>query len=405
MYIKRLILAVLFSTGAQAAHPEGEYIARVADCMACHTAPGGEPMAGGKKFATPLGNIYSTNITPDKTHGIGGYSYEAFARAVREGIAKDGHPLYPAMPYPAYARLSDRDLHALYDYFMQDVTPSARPNRESDIPWLLSARWPLHIWNALFIDDPVPAPSHVADTGRAARIARGAYLVEGPGHCGACHTPRGVAMQEKGFTHKDEAFLSGAMIDGWYAPSLRDSRLSAQEMTSMLLTGKSQHDALSGSMAEVVSESTQYLTQQDAAAISDYLQSLRTSHQPSPQVARRLSDDSASGEGKVLFGRYCATCHGDSGKGSDFSVPSLVNNPVVMADEPGPLIRIIADGAQTPAIRGQVSFGMPAYGEVMKDEEMRDLVNYVRQRWGQTDAPVSASDVADSKKEARNAGH
>lgn len=399
MYMKRLILAALFSTGALAAHPDGEYIARIADCMACHTAPGGEPMAGGKKFPTPMGDIYSTNITPDKANGIGGYSYEAFARAVREGVAKDGHPLYPAMPYPSYARLSDRDLHMLYDYFMHDVAPSSRPNKESDIPWILSARWPLHIWNALFVDEPVSAPSAAASDASAAQIARGAYLVEGPGHCGACHTPRGIALQEKAFSHTDDAFLSSAMIDGWYAPSLRDSRLSPEAIKSLLLTGKSQHDAVSGSMVEVVSESTQYLTDEDATAISAYLQSLRHDKQPT-QAALPGADDNTSAEGKTLFGRYCATCHGTSGKGSDYSVPSLVNNPLVTADDPTPLIRIIANGAQTPLIHGQVSFGMPAYGESIQDEELRDLVNYVRQRWGQSDAPVSASDVANIKKEA-----
>ncbi len=154
--------------------------------MACHTAADGAPLAGGLKFATPLGDIYSTNITPDNTHGIGSYSYDEFARAMREGIAKDGHHLYPAMPYPSYAKMSDDDLRALYDYLMNEVKPQATKNRESDIPWPLSIRWPLGIWNSLFVDDKPFTPR--AD--KSAAWNRGAYLVQGPGHCGACHTPR-----------------------------------------------------------------------------------------------------------------------------------------------------------------------------------------------------------------------
>lgn len=135
-----ILAACLFTASVSAAESNGEYIARISDCVACHTAEGGAAMAGGKKFPTPVGDIYSTNITPDKAQGIGNYSYEDFEKAVRQGIAKDGHPLYPAMPYPSYAKLSDEDVQALYRYFMHDVTPSAQPNKENAIPWLLSAR-------------------------------------------------------------------------------------------------------------------------------------------------------------------------------------------------------------------------------------------------------------------------
>ena len=265
------LIACLFSVGVSAAESNGEYIARISDCVACHTAEGGAAMAGGKKFPTPVGDIYSTNITPDKTHGIGNYSYDEFEKAVRQGIAKDGHPLYPAMPYPSYAKLSDEDVQALYTYFMHDVTSTAEPNKENAIPWLLSARWPLHIWNWLFTDVPESKKTDV----NTELVNRGAYLVEGPGHCGSCHTPRGIAMQEKAYTSSDDEYLSGAMIDGWYAPSLRGTALSEQELTSLLLTGKSKHAAVSGSMAEVVSQSTQYLTDDDAAAIAQYLLSLK----------------------------------------------------------------------------------------------------------------------------------
>lgn len=356
-------------------------------------------MAGGKKFPTPVGDIYSTNITPDKTHGIGNYSYDDFEKAVRQGIAKDGHPLYPAMPYPSYSKLSDADVQALYSYFMHDVKPSAEPNKENAIPWLISARWPLHIWNWLFTDAPTAAvEDHKADD-TAARVKRGAYLVEGPGHCGSCHTPRGMAMNEKAYTNADAEYLSGAMIDGWYAPSLRGTGMSEQALTSLLLTGKSKHAAVSGSMSEVVSQSTQYLTHEDATAIAQYLLSLKSAKtEPARTAAATASWSNSPEAGKVTYNRYCSTCHGLEGKGTDDNVPSLIHNPLVMVDDPTPLFRVIAHGAETPTTRGNVSFKMPAYGGLLSDSEMRDVINYVRKSWGEGNGEVSQEDLSGIKK-------
>lgn len=394
-----VLVACLFSATVSAADSHGEYIARISDCVACHTAEGGDAMAGGKKFPTPVGDIFSTNITPDKTHGIGNYSYEDFEKAVRQGIAKDGHPLYPAMPYPSYAKLSDEDVQALYRYFMHDVTPSATANKENEIPWLISARWPLHIWNWLFTDAPATAlvGSNSTDAS-AARIQRGAYLVEGPGHCGSCHTPRGMAMNEKAYTHADAQYLSGAMIDGWYAPSLRGTGMSEQELTSLLLTGKSKHAAVSGSMAEVVSESTQYLTDEDAAAIAQYLRSLKNAKPETTRAGTTTASWSNSPQaGKVVYNRYCSTCHGLEGKGTDNNAPSLIHNPLVMVDDPTPLFRVISQGAETPTTWGNVSFKMPAYNGLLTEVEMRDVINYVRKSWGEGNGEVSQEDLAGLK--------
>lgn len=387
-----LIAGLLFSTATLAAHPEGEYIARVADCMACHTAQGGAANAGGKKFPTPLGDIYSTNITPDKTHGIGNYSYDDFEKAVRQGIAKDGHALYPAMPYPSYARMSDHDVRALYDYFMHDVPAAEVANLPTEIPWLLSARWPLRIWNALFTDSPERKDVESDDP-----VARGAYLVQGPGHCGACHTPRGVAMHEKAYDDSDPAFLSGAMIDGWYAPSLRALNLPPEELKALLLTGRSKHAAISGSMSEVVEQSTQYLTNADASAITQYLLSLnRATAAPSPVPP--VSASATNQAGKVLYLRYCSTCHGAAGEGTDDNMPKLSGNSLVQAPDPSPLVRIIADGAETPNTHGNVSFRMPAYGDMLSDDEIRDVTNYVRENWGNGASQVNSNDVSQVKK-------
>lgn len=391
-----IIAGLLFSAASAAAtHADGEYVARIADCMACHTAEGGAANAGGKKFPTPLGDIYSTNITPDKTHGIGSYSYADFEKAVRQGIAKDGHPLYPAMPYPSYAKMSDSDVKALYDYFMQDVPPSATANRENDIPWLLSARWPLHIWNALFTDAPDGKTVASDDL-----VKRGAYLVAGPGHCGACHTPRGVAMHEKAYDDGDPAFLSGAMIDGWYAPSLRNLNLPPEELKSLLLTGRSKHAAISGSMSEVVEQSTQYLTDRDADAITHYLLSLNRSSAGASPVPPLVAA-APNPEGKTLYLRYCSTCHGPTGLGTDDNVPALTNNALVQAADPSPLVRVIAQGAQTPKTHGNVSFRMPAYGDMMSDDELRDVTNYLRESWGNGAPVINSNGVAQVRKEAK----
>ena len=178
---------------AAAAESKGEYVARAGDCVACHSVPGGKAFAGGLKMGTPLGAIYSTNITPDPDVGIGNYTFEDFDRAVRKGVAKDGHRLYPAMPYPSYAKITDDDMHALYDFFIKEVPPVKQANKPSEIPGYLSFRWPLAIWDAVFTESGAYVPSKEHD----AAWNRGAYLVEGLGHCGACHTPRGWAFQEK----------------------------------------------------------------------------------------------------------------------------------------------------------------------------------------------------------------
>ena len=171
---------------------QGEYLARAADCAACHTAPKGKPFAGGLPIASPIGTIYSTNITPDKDTGIGSYSLEDFDRALRHGIAKNGSTLYPAMPYTSYAKVRPADVKALYAYFMSGVQPVAQANKATDIPWPMSMRWPLSIWRKMF------APAVVADSASTDNdpISRGRYLVEGLAHCSACHTPRGFALQE-----------------------------------------------------------------------------------------------------------------------------------------------------------------------------------------------------------------
>lgn len=391
----------------------GEYLARAGDCVACHTKMGGEPFAGGLSMATPIGDIYSTNITPDKKTGIGDYSYDDFQKAVRHGVAKNGDTLYPAMPYPSYAVVSDEDMHALYAYFMHGVKPVARKNQESDIPWPLSMRWPLAIWRHLFAPD-VTAFTPVK--GQDPVLARGQYLVEGLGHCGACHTPRSLTMQEKALNDSEGSdYLSGsnAPIDGWTASNLRgDSRdglgqWQEDDLVQFLKTGRNDHTAVFGGMTEVVQHSLQHLTDEDATAIARYLKSLgardpnQAGFKQDDAVAKALWKGDDSKPGASVYVDSCAACHKTDGSGYKRFFPELRGNAVVQAEDPTSLIHIVLSGATLPGVKNAPSaITMPAFGWRLNDQQVADVVNFIRTSWGNTaKAQVSASDVAKVRKD------
>ena len=217
-------IAATHAAGSDAASIErGRYLAVAADCTACHTAPGGKPFAGGLAIDSPLGTIYSTNITPDAESGIGKFTLDDFDRAVRHGIDDEGVTLYPAMPYPSYALMSDADIAAMYAYFMHGVERAPGVEHANGIPWPLSIRWPVAIWRKMF------APSPDAPTFQAARyadpvVARGAYLVEGPGHCGSCHTPRAITLQEKALDDSSASYLAGGQEIGGFVAVLQSRK-------------------------------------------------------------------------------------------------------------------------------------------------------------------------------------
>lgn len=369
---------------AQAA--DGEYLARAGDCVACHTSSGGAFMAGGVPFDTPFGKIYSTNITPDKTHGIGEYSYEDFARAMREGVTRKGHGMYPAMPYTSYALINDEDMHALYDYFMQQVPAQAIENRASEIAWPFSMRWPLRIWAWLFNDGQV----FVADKQQSDQYNRGAYLVKGLGHCGACHTPRGWALQEQANAEKSPLFLSGAVLDGWFASDLRHTEFKVTELVQLLQTGRSERLAVSGPMADVISHSTQYLTEQDLTAIATYLVDIA---QDAPQTSVATPAEAAAGAAG-MYASYCSTCHGKQGEGSAFVVPALAGNPTVTAHDPQSLLQVLLKGSHSPRTRAHIGYGMPGYAWTLDDTKLAALANYLRSSWGNQGSAVSAAQVS-----------
>jgi mono/diheme cytochrome c family protein len=389
----------------QALLARGEYLAKLGDCGACHSTTGQPPFSGGLKMALPIGAIYTTNITPDKTYGIGRFSLAEFDRAIRFGVS-NGHSLYPAMPYPSYAIVTRNDVAALYAYFRFGVAPAAVPNKKSDILFPLSMRWPLTYWRLAFAPKPKQFDaSAFAD----ATIARGAYFVEGLGHCGECHTPRGLALQVKAQSGRDgNAFLSGAPVENWYAPSLRSGgtdtigEWSESQIARFLQTGANHSGISFGSMSEVVVNSTQYLTTEDAAATAKYLKTLldpltadRAQFAYNDRTDRKLASGDATDRGALLYLDNCAACHRPDGRGYEGVFPSLAGNPVVEAQNPLSLVSVVLLGsetARTPATPAQ--FSMPAFAWRLSDQDAADIVSFIRSSWGNNATPIDAPAVA-----------
>ncbi|QWF38617.1 cytochrome c [Bordetella hinzii] len=381
----------------------GAYIARSADCVACHTVPGGAPFAGGLAMQTPVGAIFSTNITPDPDTGIGRYSYADFARAVQYGVRRDGTPLYPAMPYPSYAIMPEADMRALYAWFMADVAPVRQTNAPADIPWPLNMRWPMAWWQLLF----APARDFVPPEAADARIARGAYLVEGPGHCGACHTPRGLAYQEKALSLADgDAFLSGAVIDGWRAKSLRGEAQGLQswsqaEIVEFLRTGRNDKVAAFGAMADVVEHSTQYFSDEDLHSVAAYLKHLppaagkiRSFPPKADTTTAALLDGRYDTRGALLYMEYCAACHRADGRGVPRIFPALDGNSAVFAKYPQSLIQITLEGGRMPANTvDAMAFAMPGFRH-LSDADIAAIISFIRGAWTNQAAPIAAAEVA-----------
>ncbi|MDB5596906.1 MAG: gluconate 2-dehydrogenase cytochrome c subunit [Hyphomicrobiales bacterium] len=406
-------LAQATAPAASSAPSPGEYVAITGDCVVCHSLPQGAPNAGGLKMATPLGAIYTTNITPDRDTGIGAWSFEDFERAMRQGISRDGRRLYPAMPYPSYAKMSDEELRALYDYYMKEVKPVRQTNTPNEISFPLNARWPLSLWNwaAADLSRYVPKP------GLDPQWNRGAYLVQGPGHCGACHTPRGVIFQEKASDESGTSWLTGANLDNWSAPNLRGDantglgRWSEDDIVSFLRNGQSRFGTAFGTMREVVEYSTGRMSDDDLAAIAKYLKSLPPAF-PSRELAWVHDDTSAQNlraggfdaRGSASYMRQCASCHGVDGKGrsadkSKPDLPPLAGNPAVLDPDPASLIRAVLNGVpRLGAQAGTSPDWMPQFRTWLGDGDIADLVTFMRSSWGNRAAAVSAEDVAKLRK-------
>ena len=395
-----LVLAVTASRAetapaADTAVERGRYLARAADCGACHTASGGEEFAGGRPMATPLGRIYTTNITPAPETGIGSYGVEDFSRAVREGIAKDGHYLYPAMPFPAYAKISEADIHDLYAYFKDGVAPVKHANRPSAIPFPLSFRFPLYFWDMFVRRGPFQPNSD-----RDALWNRGAYLVQGLGHCGTCHSPRALTLHTKALTERDgPAFLAGAVINDWYAKNLRGDKdglgqWSEADVVTFLKTGTTNRTAAFGDMAEVVQHSTQYLTDEDLTAIARYLKSLPGGQGEQTVSAQPALSSDAHVRGSTAYEEFCVTCHRADGSGVTHIFPALAANDVVETADATSLVHIVLSGGRRPRTTDRpTAFAMPAFNK-LDDREVAEIVTYIRTAWGNAASPVSEEQVA-----------
>lgn len=388
----------------------GEYLARAGDCVACHTTRDGKPFAGGLAMETPIGTIFSTNITPDKATGIGDYSFEDFDQAVRHGIARSGETLYPAMPYPSYSKVSDEDMKALYAYFMQGVEPVAQENQESDIPWPLSMRWPLAIWRYLFAPDVAQAKS-VAPSDTVA--ARGAYLVEGLGHCGTCHTPRNLFLQEKALSANDsDDFLSGgAPLEGWHAKNLRGDYVdglgswSEEELATFFKSGRTDRAGVFGAMSSVIEHSLQHLSDEDRIAIARYLKTLPAKDpQDKPlendgSTYKALHNGDFSKPGARIYADNCMACHRSDGMGYAEVFPGLARNPAINTADATSLVNIVLGGNTLPATHAAITpFTMPPFGWRLSDDEVASVLSFIRSSWGNRGAAVTDDDVAKVRK-------
>ena len=372
----------------------GLYLTRAGDCIGCHTARGGAPYAGGRGVETPFGTVYASNLTPDAETGLGRWSADDFWRALHNGRARDGRLLYPAFPYPNYTRVTRADADAMYAY-LRSLPAVRQPNHPHDLRFPFDLQAALAVWRALFFEPGV----YRDDPSRDARWNRGAYLVEGLGHCNACHSRRNVLGAPSG-----PLDLAGGLIpvQNWYAPSLTAadeasvSEWDVRDVVALLRDGISARGMVMGPMSEVVLNSTQHLTSDDLAAIAQFLQAL-----PPAPVAPRLASDAkaarreAEARGARLYGERCAGCHGERGEGVPRAYPALAGSRPVTMSSSANLVHIVLEGGFPPSTAGNPRpFGMPPFATLLSNDDVSDLLSHIRGAWGNRAAPVSPLDVA-----------
>jgi mono/diheme cytochrome c family protein len=386
-----LLLASVVAAGRAAATQQslaerGEYLARAGDCVSCHTANDGALFAGGVRVDTPFGYMLSSNITPDPDTGIGRWSSADFYRAVHEGVNKRGKDMFPTMPYDFYTKLTRADVDAIYAY-LRTVKPVRNAVDVNHLRFPFNLRWTMGAWRELYFNEGTYKP----DPTKSAAWNRGAYLVEGPGHCSDCHSPRNLLSG----IEKNRDF-SGAVVDGWFALDITSDiatglgSWSIEEIAAYLKTGvtKSKNAAL-GPMADFIRNSTSYLTDADRLAMAEYLKSIP----PNSQLRTgRVAPDPTKQRGAQLYTDYCGSCHQSRGRGMPGVFPPLTGNPEVLAANPINLLRIIDRGI--PARAGRIA--MPGFRTQLTDRQVADLGNYVRTSWG-NEAPPNATSAMVAK--------
>ena len=409
------IAAAIAPTGA-ALIDQGRYLATAGDCISCHTRPKGVPFAGGLPLTTPFGVIYTANITPDSATGIGAWSEQQFARALHEGIAADGRHLYPAFPYTAYTKVTDQDVHAIYAY-LRSLKPVRYTPPPNEMRFPFSARGLLAGWNLLYLQPG----RYVPDRARSAEWNRGAYLVQGLGHCGACHTPRDFLGGER----TSQALTGGAYLDEitdeviddrltsmdehtvrlWSAANLTQASTglaawTVDEIAAYLKNGHNTRAGAFGPMSVVIANSTSHLSAKDIRAIAVYLKSLPPAALPEPSNA----GEERRKAGEIVYTTRCGDCHQSTGLGMprnrnadpSKTAPPLAGNAALQAASPATLINVVLYGAHEAVLSPESWPKMSGFelSVGLDDEQIAALCTYVRSSWGNRAGAVDAADVA-----------
>jgi len=374
---------------------KGRRLATLADCSACHTQKdGGKPFAGGRPIETPFGKVLAPNITPDRETGIGNWSDEDFENAVRRGIDDEGNRLYPAMPYIYYTKMSRDDVKAIRAY-LATVPAVHHEVHANQLPFPFSIRWTMNAWDWLFFT----AGEFKPDKTKSPEWNRGAFLVNGPGHCGACHTPKNFLGGDK----TDQAF-QGYAIQGWFAPNITGDKtrgagaMSIPDVVALLKSGHNAVTGVAGPMAEEVADSSSHFTDADLKAIATYLQTVSAGDAKPP--APVAQDDPQMKAGQAIYRDTCSACHGIDGNGVPSLFPSLVKAPQVRAADPTSNIRVVLRGARSAATGAEPTApAMPSFGWQLKDDQIAAVLTYIRNSWGDAAAAVSADDVRKQRKD------
>ncbi len=372
---------------------KGEYLARAGDCVACHTAPEGKLFAGGRSMPTPFGTLYTSNITPDAETGIGKWSADDFYRTMHSGRFPDGGLLYPAMPFGSYTKVTRDDSDAIFAY-LKTIAPVRQSNRPHDLQFPYNNRSLILGWRTLFFNEGEFKP----DPKQSDEWNRGAYLVEGLGHCGMCHTP----INALGGSRESEAFQGGLIpMQDWYAPSLTSNKeaglgdWSIEEISDLLQKGISTRGAVYGPMAEVVYNSLQYMTDEDTRAMAVYLKSIAQDEPSPPKPSVRTEEASLLiSLGKTVYDKHCASCHGAEGEGKPPHYPPLAGNQSIQMESAVNGIRMVLNGGYPPATaKNPMPHGMPPFAVTLSDDEVAAVASYIRTAWGNRGTPVSAAEA------------
>ena len=369
----------------------GRYLAQVGNCAGCHSNTGGAAYAGGRALPTPFGTVYASNLTSDRSTGIGSWSPAHFWRAMHHGRAKDGRLLNPVFPYVSYTHVTREDSDAIYAY-LRSLSPVAQPNRPHELRFPYNTQAALAVWRALYFRAADPAVSARPDPTRTPEWNRGAYLARGLGHCVECHSSRNSLGAISGSLE-----LAGGAIpsQGWYAPSLAApdeagvGLWTRQNVVQLLKTGQAPGASVIGPMAEVVYGSTQHWSDPDLQAVAEFLQELPPAPARKP-LARFASDSAAFTQGGKIYEHDCAACHGPAGQGAPGAYPALAGNRAVTMDATTNLIHIVRNGGFAPATAGNPRpYGMPPFSHIRNDAEIAAVLTYIRQSWGNHAAPVT----------------